>query len=211
MTVTDHVVLEKDGEIARVWLNRPHKKNAVTVELLHRLDEIIREVDSDPDLRVLVLRGREGTFCSGFDLDELLADYVGTTTAMEVAVLSAKVCDRLYSMNTPSVAVLEGFVTAGGFELMISCDFAVVGRRRPDRRLPHPPRALRRRRPDLPAAADDRHPQDQGADAHRQAAVGQGGGRLRPDQRLRARPRSSTSWSRTSSPRSSTRARSRCG
>ncbi len=125
MTVTDHVVLEKDGEIARVWLNRPHKKNAVTVELLHRLDEIIREVDSDPDVRVLILRGREGTFCSGFDLDELLADYVGTTTAMEVAVLSAKVCDRLYSMNTPSVAVLEGFVTAGGFELMISCDFAV--------------------------------------------------------------------------------------
>jgi enoyl-CoA hydratase len=125
MAVTDHVVLEKDGEIAYVWLNRPHKKNAVTVELLHRLDEIIREVDSDPDIRVLILRGREGTFCSGFDLDELLADYVGTTTAMEVAVLSAKVCDRLYSMNTPSVAVLEGYVTAGGFELMISCDFAV--------------------------------------------------------------------------------------
>jgi enoyl-CoA hydratase len=125
MTVTDRIVLEKDGDVARVWLNRPHKRNAVTVELLHRLDEIIREVDSDPELRVLILRGREGTFCSGFDLDELLADYVGTTTAMEVAVLSAKVCDRLYSMNTPSVAVLEGFVTAGGFELMISCDFAV--------------------------------------------------------------------------------------
>jgi enoyl-CoA hydratase len=126
MVQTDHIVLEKDGDIARVWLNRPHKKNAVTVELLHRLDEIIVEVDNDPDLRVLVLRGRENTFCSGFDLDELLANYVGTTTAMEVAVLSAKVCDRLYSMNTPSVAVLEGYVTAGGFELMISCDFAVA-------------------------------------------------------------------------------------
>ena len=126
MVQTDHVVLEKDGDIARVWLNRPHKKNAVTVELLHRLDEIIVEVDNDPDLRVLVLRGRENTFCSGFDLDELLANYVGTSTAMEVAVLSAKVCDRLYSMNTPSVAVLEGHVTAGGFELMISCDFAVA-------------------------------------------------------------------------------------
>ncbi|MGA8247707.1 MAG: enoyl-CoA hydratase/isomerase family protein [Nocardioides sp.] len=126
MVQTDHIVLEKDGDIARVWLNRPHKKNAVTVELLHRLDEIIVEVDTDPDLRVLVLRGRENTFCSGFDLDELLANYVGTTTAMEVAVLSAKVCDRLYSMNTPSVAVLEGHVTAGGFELMISCDFAVA-------------------------------------------------------------------------------------
>jgi enoyl-CoA hydratase len=126
MIDTDHVVLEKDGDVARVWLNRPHKKNAVTVELLHRLDEIIKEVDADPDLKVLVLRGRGNTFCSGFDLDELLENYVGNTMAMDVAVLSAQVCDRLYQMNTPSVAVLEGFVTAGGFELMISCDFAVA-------------------------------------------------------------------------------------
>ena len=126
MIETDHVILEKDGDVARVWLNRPHKKNAVTVELLHRLDEIIKEVDADPDLKVLVLRGRGNTFCSGFDLDELLENYVGNTMAMEVAVLSAQVCDRLYQMNTPSVAVLEGFVTAGGFELMISCDFAVA-------------------------------------------------------------------------------------
>jgi enoyl-CoA hydratase/carnithine racemase len=126
MIDTDHVLLEKDGDVARVWLNRPRKKNAVTVELLHRLDEIIKEVDADPDLKVLVLRGVENTFCSGFDLDELLADYIGSTMAMEVAVLSAEVCDRLYSMNKPSVAVLEGYVTAGGFELMISCDFAIA-------------------------------------------------------------------------------------
>ncbi|MGQ4601448.1 enoyl-CoA hydratase-related protein [Nocardia sp. R6R-6] len=126
MVDTDHIVLEKDGDVARVWLNRPHKKNAVTVELLHRLDEIIVEVDRDPELKMLVLRGRGNTFCSGFDLDELLANYVGSTNAMDVAVLSAKVCDRLYSMNTPSLAVLEGHVTAGGFELMISCDFAVA-------------------------------------------------------------------------------------
>ncbi|QMU21508.1 enoyl-CoA hydratase/isomerase family protein [Gordonia rubripertincta] len=126
MIDTDHIILEKDGPVARVWLNRPHKKNAVTPELLHRLDEIIVEVDNDPDLLVLVLRGKGNQFCSGFDLDVLLSDYVGSTTAMDVAVLSAKVCDRLYSMNTPSVAVLEDYVTAGGFELMISCDFAIA-------------------------------------------------------------------------------------
>lgn len=125
MVDTDHILLEKDGDVARVWLNRPHKKNAVTPELLYRLDEIIAEVDADPNLKVLVLRGVNNTFCSGFDLDILLSDYVGSTNAMDVAVLSAEVCDRLYSMNTPSVAVLEGYVTAGGFELMISCDFAI--------------------------------------------------------------------------------------
>ena len=53
MIETDHILLEKDGDIARVWLNRPHKKNAVTVELLHRLDEIIVEVDNDPNLSLI--------------------------------------------------------------------------------------------------------------------------------------------------------------
>lgn len=126
MAVEDEIQFERDGQVARVWLNRPHKKNCVTVPILERLDEIVTEVDKDPDLRVLVLRGRGNTFCSGFDLDSLQAEFVGTSTAMEVAVISAKICDRLYSMTKPSVAVLEGHVTAGGFELMISCDFAIA-------------------------------------------------------------------------------------
>jgi enoyl-CoA hydratase/carnithine racemase len=126
MAVDDEIQFERDGHIARVWLNRPWKKNCVTVPILERLDEIIAEVDADPELRVLVLRGRGGTFCSGFDLDSLQANYVGRTMAIDVAVKSAKVCDRLYSMKTPSVAVLEGHTTAGGFELMISCDFAIA-------------------------------------------------------------------------------------
>jgi enoyl-CoA hydratase len=126
VAVEDDIQFERDGQVARVWLNRPHKRNAVNLEVLKRLDEIITEVDNDPELRVLVLRGREGTFCSGFDLDELKADYVGQSVGWQVAVESARICDNLYSMRTPSVAVLEGYTTAGGFELMISCDFAIA-------------------------------------------------------------------------------------
>ena len=122
--VQEDIQFERDGNIARVWLNRPWKKNCVTVAILKRLDEIITEVDADPELKVLVLRGRGGTFCSGFDLDELKADYIGSTTAYEVATVSAKICDNLYKMRTPSIAVVEGYATAGGFELMISTDFA---------------------------------------------------------------------------------------
>lgn len=126
MAVEDDIQFEKDGNVARVWLNRPHKRNCITVEMLNRLDEIITEVDNDPELRVLVFRGRENNFSSGFDLDNLQSDFIGTSTAMDVAVVSAKVCDRLYGMSTPSVAVIEGYATAGGFEVMISCDFAIA-------------------------------------------------------------------------------------
>src|SRR5260370_26439038 len=126
MAVEDDIQFERAGHVARAWLNRPDRRNAVNLEVLQRLDEIITEVDKDPELRVLVIRGREGTFCSGFDLDELKADYVGSTVGWDVAVVSARICDRLYSMKTPSVAVLEGYTTAGGFELMISFDFAIA-------------------------------------------------------------------------------------
>ena len=74
MSVDDEIQFERDGHVARVWLNRPWKKNCVTVPILKRLDEIVTEVDEDPDLRVLVLRGRGGTFCSGFDLGQRAGD-----------------------------------------------------------------------------------------------------------------------------------------
>ncbi|WP_240797895.1 hypothetical protein [Streptomyces sp. F001] len=78
------------------------EENCVTVPILDRLDEIITEVDEDPELRVLVFRrSRWHVFCSGFDLDSLKADFVGKSNAIDVAVKSAKVCDRLYSMKTP--------------------------------------------------------------------------------------------------------------
>lgn len=126
MADVEGIEYERDGYVARVWLNRPHKRNSVTLPILQRLQEIVEEVDADPGIRALVLRGRGGTFCSGFDLDSLKAEYVGTTTALDVAYKSAKICDRLYNMKKPSFAVLEGYTTAGGFELMISCDFAIA-------------------------------------------------------------------------------------
>lgn len=126
MAVEDDIQFERDGHVARIWFNRPHKRNCITVPMLHRLDAIITEIEADPDLRATVVRGRGNTFSSGFDLDSLQAEFIGSSTAMDVAVVSAKVCDRLYSMSKPSIAVLEGYVTAGGFEVMISCDFAIA-------------------------------------------------------------------------------------
>lgn len=119
------VDFERDGHVARVWFNRVHRKNALTVAVLARIEQIAAEVDADPELRVMVLRGRGGTFCSGFDLDDLQENFLGKHS-LEIAVLGAQACERIYSMRTPSVAVLEGYVTAGGFEMMLACDFAIT-------------------------------------------------------------------------------------
>lgn len=122
----DPIQYEVDGHVARIWLNRPHKRNSVSQQLLQELDEALTKAENDPQVRVLVIRGRQGTFCSGFDLDELQGDFIGTSMAWEIAQRSARVCDRIFTLAKPSVAVLEGFTTAGGFEIMINCDFAIA-------------------------------------------------------------------------------------
>jgi enoyl-CoA hydratase len=123
---TEPIQYEVDGHIARIWLNRPHKRNSVSQQLLQELDEARMRAEDDDNVRVMVIRGREGTFCSGFDLDELQGDFIGKSAAYEIAVRSARICDAIFKSPKPSVAVLEGHTTAGGFEIMINCDFAIA-------------------------------------------------------------------------------------
>src|SRR6266542_3624277 len=122
---TEPIQYEVDGHIARIWLNRPHKRNSVSQQLLQELDEARIRAEQDDDVRVMVIRGREGTFCSGFDLDELQGDFIGTTQAYEIATRSARICDAIFRSPKPSVSVIEGYATAGGFEIMVNSDFAI--------------------------------------------------------------------------------------
>jgi enoyl-CoA hydratase/carnithine racemase len=123
---TEPIQYEVDEHVARIWLNRPHKRNSVSQQLLQELDEAVKRAEADEDVRVMVIRGREGMFCSGFDLDELQGDFIGRSSAWEIAQRSARICDGIFRSPKPSVAVLEGHTTAGGFEIMINCDFAIA-------------------------------------------------------------------------------------
>jgi enoyl-CoA hydratase/carnithine racemase len=117
---------EVDGHVARIWLNRPHKRNSVSQQLIQELDEARIRAENDPNVRVIVIRGRGGHFCSGFDLDELQGDFVGTSRAYEIAERSARICDAIFRCPKPSVSVHEGYSTAGGFEILINCDFSIA-------------------------------------------------------------------------------------
>ena len=122
----DVIQYEVSDHVAYIWLNRPHKRNCVSAQLMKELGEAIDRAEADPDVRVMVLRGRGNTFCSGYDLDELQAEYLSRSAAIEVAYDSAHFCDKIFNARKPSVAVLEGYTTAGGFEIMVNCDFAIA-------------------------------------------------------------------------------------
>ena len=70
----DHVELEIDGPIARVWLNRPDKLNGITFEMLQQLKDAARTIDKNRDVRVVLLEGRGDSFCAGLDFGKVMTN-----------------------------------------------------------------------------------------------------------------------------------------
>ncbi len=116
-----------DNGIATIWLNRPHKRNCVSPQLLKELEKAVIRAEADEKALVVVFRGRGNTFCSGADLDQLVGPVLHTSTqSMQLGIDSARTYDRIYNMKKPTVAAVEGYAVAGGFELLISCDFCLA-------------------------------------------------------------------------------------
>ncbi len=104
--------------ICTIWLNRPHKRNCVSPQLLRELEVAVDRAANDPKALVVVFRGRANTFCSGADLDLLVGPVLGESAdSLQLAIDSARTYDKMFNMKKPTVAAVEGYAVAGGFEL----------------------------------------------------------------------------------------------
>jgi enoyl-CoA hydratase/carnithine racemase len=113
--------------ICTIWLNRPHKRNCVSPQLLRDLEVAVDRAASDTKALVVVFRGRGNTFCSGADLDLLVGPVLGESSdSLQLAIDSARSYDKMFNMRKPTVAAVEGYAVAGGFELAISTDFLLI-------------------------------------------------------------------------------------
>jgi enoyl-CoA hydratase/carnithine racemase len=118
---------EVSDRVATIWLNRPGKYNCINWDMLMGMAEYTKKAGADDDVQVIVVRGRNGTFCSGFDLSMVEGDFLSRSRApLEMVTQVAKVYDGFNSVGKPTLALVDGYCTAGGFELMISCDFAIA-------------------------------------------------------------------------------------
>ena len=123
----DVVQYEVKGPVATIWINRPEVKNCVSPRVLDLLGEFGRKAEEDNDVRVVVFRGRGNTFCAGADLGQLVGPRLHTTVdSLDLAQKSARTYNHFFNMKKPTIAAVEGYAVAGGFELMISCDFALA-------------------------------------------------------------------------------------
>lgn len=123
------LVVTARGPVATLVLNRPAKRNAITLEMWKALPDVLRDLASDPDLRVLVVRGAgEVAFASGADISEFERVRADSVTARRYSH-AVEVADRaLAAFSRPTIAMIQGFCVGGGLEVALACDLRFAGR-----------------------------------------------------------------------------------
>jgi enoyl-CoA hydratase len=116
------VLVERDGPVGVVLLNRPKQLNALSNELMDELVGVLRELDADDAIRCVVLGGSERAFAAGADVREL-----ASTSAIELYhARRVERWDAIRGLRTPLVAAVSGYCLGGGCELAMSCDLIVA-------------------------------------------------------------------------------------
>lgn len=118
------VLVEDRGAVRVVTLNRPQVKNAIDLPLRHALAGAVEEADADPSVRVLVLTGADGAFCSGGDVSTMKRAPRHETTARAQA--AQRVVRAIWHTPKPVVAAVEGPAYGAGTALALACDRVVA-------------------------------------------------------------------------------------
>lgn len=113
------ILLQKSGHIATLVLNRPEKHNAITPQMAAELAGVVRAVNRDPEIRVVVMRGAgQRAFCAGSDIKAL--DQYPTPWDYRTRVDDYTRVTR--SIRKPAIAMVHGWCLGGGLEIAINCD-----------------------------------------------------------------------------------------
>ena len=128
MSETPHFLVERDGHILTVTLNRPEAKNAFSPAMLVGVADAWNLLDDVPELRVGILSGAGGDFCSGMDLKALAAGFSDEEMARmaEDPDLHWKALLRHFRPSKPIIAAIEGYCVAGGTEILQATEIRVA-------------------------------------------------------------------------------------
>ncbi len=120
--MSELVLVERDGPVAVVTLNRPDQLNALSDELMDQLITALVDLDRDDDVRCIVLGGSERAFAAGADIAEL-----AKSSAIDLYYQRrVERWDAIAGLWTPLVAAVSGYCLGGGFELAMACDLIVA-------------------------------------------------------------------------------------
>jgi enoyl-CoA hydratase/carnithine racemase len=122
MTTRQWVLIEDDGAVRVLTMNRPEARNALNIGLIESLYAALCEADADPSARAVVLTGVDPAFCAGVDLKEAQREGRSYFERYQTHNCIARVAE----MTTPVIGAINGPVFTGGLEMALGCDFLVA-------------------------------------------------------------------------------------
>ena len=121
----EHLTLTFDGPLARLVLDRPERRNPLSLACMRELLAALDEVEAEPAARVLVVEGAGPAFSAGHDLAEMTAGH-DAAFYEELFSTCVRVMTRLHEIPQPVIAKVHGVATAAGCQLVAACDLAVA-------------------------------------------------------------------------------------
>jgi enoyl-CoA hydratase len=121
------ITLTRDGLCAVLTLNRPARKNALGKGIIDELVQALDMIHHATDVRVLIVTGAGGDFCSGMDVLDMAE--VDEQEGLRLVRAEAKVFEMLHGLSQVTISAVEGYCLGGGMELALSCDILVASDR----------------------------------------------------------------------------------
>lgn len=120
--MTEHLIMAIDDGVQRIELNRPEKKNAITVAMYEAMGAVLERAARDPAVRVILIHGQPDVFTSGNDLAEFLTLPPGGTDSPVFRFLTL-----ISQSDKPVVAAVSGAAVGIGTTMLLHCDYVVAG------------------------------------------------------------------------------------
>ena len=123
------VLVDREGEIATVTINRPEKRNALNAAGWDALSEAFETLSQEDDLRCIVLRGAgPDAFAAGADMSGFMDEHSNAELARSYMGKTHRACEAIARGRHPVVAMIHGFCLGGGFEVATACDIRIAAR-----------------------------------------------------------------------------------
>jgi len=123
-TEFENLTLSIGESAARITLNRPEKRNALSLALMQEVIAALREASAAPGVRAIVIEGAGPAFSAGHDLSEMVGRDVGFY--QELFDVCTVMMEAIHKLPQPVIAKVHGVATAAGCQLVASCDLAVA-------------------------------------------------------------------------------------
>ncbi|MEY7999769.1 short-chain-enoyl-CoA hydratase [Clostridium sp. Mt-5] len=119
-----NIILEKQGKLALITINRPKALNALNSETLKEIDSAIDDIGTDDSVLVVIITGAGKSFVAGADITEMKD--LNSVEGRKFGILGNKVFRKLENLEKPVIAAVNGFALGGGCELSLACDIRIA-------------------------------------------------------------------------------------